>query len=167
MSDGLIREHAPGINSISAGDRAVINISGGQVIGDVGAGASAIVDISGGLFDGQLRASDSSSWLITGGDFSDLLAVQDASLVIMGTGFNHPLGDIVATSGTITGTLEDETPLNVSFGRASTATITLPEPNALAALGSGIAMLALLYRRRIGVNTRRPPTVNHRPHFAF
>ena len=49
----------------------------------------------------------------------------------------------------------------------NSAFVDAPEPNALTALGSGIAMLALLYRRQIGVNARRPPTVNRRPHFAF
>jgi hypothetical protein len=43
----------------------------------------------------------------------------------------------------------------------------VPEPSALTALGSGIAMLVLLYRRRTGVNAHRPPPVNRRPHFPF
>ena len=75
----------------------------------------------------------------TGGDYSR----QDIEGMV-----NFPLGDIVATSGTLTGTLADGTLINIDFARASTATITLPEPSAMTALGSGIAMLALLYRRR-------------------
>ena len=47
------------------------------------------------------------------------------------------------------------------------AFVTVPEPSALMALGAEIAMLAFLYRRRVGVDARRPSTVNRRPYFAL
>ncbi len=62
--------------------------------------------------------------------------------------FDFPYGAIAANSDTLTGILSDGTPINVEFGRASQAVIFLPEPSTLTVLGSGIAMLALLYRRR-------------------
>ncbi len=87
--------------------------------------------------------------ILSGGTIAGSLFALDQSVItIRGSGFNFQMGDIAATSGTLTGFLLDGTPINNPFGRASTATITLPEPSALTALGSGIAMLALLYRRR-------------------
>jgi hypothetical protein len=47
------------------------------------------------------------------------------------------------TTGTLTGTVFDGTPINLDFARASTATITLPEPSGLAGLASGVALLML------------------------
>jgi hypothetical protein len=46
-------------------------------------------------------------------------------VVIFGGFFNFPFGEISSTTGTITGTLADGTPLNANFTRATTATITL------------------------------------------
>ena len=67
---------------------------------------------------------------------------------IHGSDFNLPFGDITATSGTLTGILADGTPLNVDFGRASTATITLvPEPSTALLLAAGLVGLAT--RRRV------------------
>lgn len=101
VTGGIVRQ---------AGGRGLTSISGGDiqdvVTGSV-AGASGFVEISGGTISGQL------------------LALGASSMEIAGTGFNFPLGDISPTTGTLLGTLSDGSALNVSFGRASTATITL------------------------------------------
>jgi hypothetical protein len=57
---------------------------------------------------------------------------------------NAPTDGVVDLSG---GDISDTTTFNSAF-------VTLPEPSALTALGSGISMLAILYRRRSGC---RPP----------
>ena len=135
-------------DKVDLGGLAELSISGGEFAGDLQVHDS-LTNVSGGTFTGLIRASGNALLDISGGlPLGGLLALDDSVVQIFGSGFNFPLGDIVATSGTLTGTLADGTPINVNFGRASTATITLPEPSALTALGSGIAMLALLYRRR-------------------
>jgi hypothetical protein len=84
-------------------------ISGGKILGDITARNPSLTDISGGDLSGNL------------------LALDDSVVRITGTDFNLPLGDITATCGTLTGILADGTPLNLPFGRASTATITLED----------------------------------------
>ncbi len=85
---------------------------------------------------------------IFGGGFPSLVSIDQSTVEIIGSGFNLPLGNITALSGTLTGSLSDGTPLNISFGRASTATITLvPEPNTGLLVMTGILGLAAWRRR--------------------
>jgi hypothetical protein len=94
---------------------------------------------------------------VFGGTLSgDILALASGIITISGSGFNFPFGDLVPLSGTLTGVLSDGTPLNVNFGRASTATITLiPEPTTgLFVVGGLVGMAASSRRRRVGRRTR-------------
>jgi len=134
-----------------------VNIWGGDVTGriqsstDGSTTGTGEIHVYGGAFTNvELRAVDESYIELTGGDFvnSTLLAFDESLVVIYGSGFNYPMGPIPNTTGTLTGTLDDGTPITLPFARASTATIELPEPSALTALGSGVAILALLYRRK-------------------
>jgi hypothetical protein len=119
-----------------------VNVYDGDVTGTVQASQGAEVHILGGtLTDVDLRTLDVAYMEISGGDFVDptLLAFDESWVDISGSGFNYPPGPISSTSGTLTGMLDDGTPITLPFARASTATIELPEPSALTALGSGIA----------------------------
>jgi hypothetical protein len=123
------------------------DISGG-IISELDIEEWADVYVSGGTIERGTSTSDQSILVIDGGTFgSPIIAFGTSYIYIEGSGFNYPYGPIPVSSGTLTGTLSDGTPLDVEFGRASTAVIELPEPSALMALESGIAMLALLYRR--------------------
>ena len=97
----------------------------------------------------ELRATDDGTLNISGGDItSGIIALNDSSVTIFGTGFNLPLGDILGLQGTLTGTLADGSPLNVNFGRASSARITLvPDPSTALLLAAGLVGLAM--RRRL------------------
>jgi hypothetical protein len=157
------------IGSIASGGTALVEISDGIFFGSGNAGGESTVNIHGGefgRFDGTslstinvfggtflegMQFRQSAQVNIYGGDFPGNLpfwAGDTAIITFFGSDFNFPFGDIVATSGILTGTLSDGTPLDVDFVRDPSGTITLPEPNSLTALGSGVAMLALLYRRR-------------------
>ena len=134
----------------NAGGSSIVNIRGGE-FGRYDASSFATFNIFGGTLLGGVQTSGSAEVNFFGGDIIGpglIFAGNTAVITFFGSGFNFPFGDIVATSGILTGTLSDGTPLDVDFVRDPSGTITLPEPTALAALGSGIAMLALLYRRR-------------------
>lgn len=78
-----------------------------------------------------------------------ILAFKTSEITVWGSGFNDPLGDIAAISGTPTGTLADGMALNIDFGRASRATITLvPEPTTALLLAFGLVGLAAGRRPR-------------------
>ena len=139
-----------GADSIFVAGRMDISggVIGGEVVSTITGNLQAVINISGGHFFGRIN-TNGGIYNITGGEFfNDLLCQGSGSITIIGSSFNFPFGDIIPTSGTLTGILADGTPLDVDFFRHSSAMITLPEPSALAALGPGIAMLALLYRRR-------------------
>ena len=126
-----------------------LNFSGGKVREAIEVDDAAVVNLFGGEIVGGLEASGELN--VFGGSIqNDLLALANAVVTIFGNGFNLPFGDITATSGTLTGTLADGAPLNVNFGRASTATITLvPEPPEFVLLVAGAGFLWVLYRRRV------------------
>jgi hypothetical protein len=127
----------------------VVDITGG-IVSEINAEHLAVVVVTGGEIERGAEMLGNSTLEVYGGTWGNHIFAFDTSYVtIWGSQFNYPDGPLVPSSGTLTGVLEDGTPINLDFGRASTATIFLPEPSALAALGSGIAMLALLYRRRI------------------
>ena len=69
----------------------------------------------------------------------------------MGTGFNLPYGPIAATGGILTGTLQDGSPLNLSFSQIHSGQITLvqaPEPGSAAMSALGLFCVALARRLR-------------------
>ena len=85
---------------------------------------------------------------IFGGSIGGVVALGSGTITIAGIGFNLPLGNITATSGTLTGVLLDGSALSVTFGRASTATIMLvPEPSTALLLATELLVLARKRRR--------------------
>lgn len=91
-----------------------VRVSGGVFRGDLHAQQSGVVKISGGLFE------------IPGGTAQPVFRVFENSTVeLTGLSFNQPFGDITSMSGLLQGVLADGTPINVTFLRASTATIRL------------------------------------------
>jgi len=118
-----------------------INIYGGTITGGSDSGLSAnnyffaveavagVVNIFGGSFSTGLNNSVAEYYTGLEGD--------GGTVNIRGTGFNFPYGPISAGSGTLTGTLSDGTPLNLSFYQVRPGEIALvPEP--------GVAALATL-----------------------
>ncbi len=109
------------------------------------------VAIHGGAIPSGTVAIGASLLVIDGGTISNIVAASGtATLRLVGSGFNHPDGPIAGESGTITGTLADATPISVSFVRATTATIELPEPGAASlACVAAMALAALRKRERL------------------
>jgi hypothetical protein len=135
--------------NLRVGDRASLLFGGGHVEGDLVAANFGSAHLVGGHVEGDLVTANYGYASLWGGTIAGSLLALDISLIwIHGSDFNYPTDEIFETSGTLTGTLDDGTPINIPFRRDPSAHIWLPEPSALAALGPGIAMLALLYRRR-------------------
>ena len=105
----------------------VVDIREGEFAARVGSFENSLLTIYGGVFRGALEARESSTLNVWGGTFESgfLLSVDAATLTIFGSGFNFPLGDITAFSGTLTGVLANGTPINNEFGRSSGARIIL------------------------------------------
>jgi len=103
----------------------------------------------GGHVEGDFVTTNLGFAILEGGTIAgSLFALDGSGIWIRGSDFNYPIGEIWEASGTLTGTLLDGTPINIAFEQDLTAQILLPEARALTALGSGIAILGLLYRRR-------------------
>ena len=84
-------------------------------------------------------------------DFYSGIEAEGGVVNIKGTGFDFPYGAISATSGILTGTLADGTPLNLSFNQVHPGEIILiPEPGAatLGALALLLTAGGVLRRRR-------------------
>ena len=115
----------------------------------VTASLTAEVNIFGGSNSGQVFAQNDSSVDVRGGSVArEFVALDGSAISIFGSGFNLPIGDIGARSGTLTGFLSDGTPLNNSFVRATTAKITLvPEPSTALLFATGLATMAVRRRR--------------------
>lgn len=104
----------------------IADTSRGRIVGRVEAAGSATVHITGGEILGQMRARESGEITISGGLIGgDLVSTGNAVVVIFGSEFNHPLGDVAESSGTLTGILADGTPLDTRFRRATDARIAL------------------------------------------
>jgi len=155
-SSGIVNMYGGSAGGLSAQSGSTVNLRGGALSGSVAAhNIGSVANIFGGTFR-RIHTGVAADVFLYGGTlvtdhtgFPALFADEDAILTIFGSDFNFPLGDIVETSGILTGTLADGSPLDADFGRPSTGTITLvPEPSALTVIGPGIAMLSLLYRRR-------------------
>jgi hypothetical protein len=163
-----------GRGELASGDSATIDIFGGNIFGNSSLRDDSVVTIYDGNFDGSVGFANHATGEIHGGafpfaalvyDFAVLSifggdigpglfvtkgqAVADPHLLIYGTGFNFPYGDLTATSGALTGVLSDGTPLDTTFTRGvgSTITLMLPEPSTGLLLGLGLAGLAAMRRR--------------------
>lgn len=149
--------------TIQAGGSSTLTMNGGQVDGFVGAFSAARVAVHGGSMSDVL-ANDRGEIVVTGGTIASTVYARDDSQVwIVGSGFAIDgvptgLGDIVATSGVLTGVLENGDALNVAFRQGElatgqiaplTGTITLaPEPGSGVLVGLGMAWLGGRARRR-------------------
>ena len=110
---------------------ATVTVTGGVVRGEFRILNSGVEIVEGGLLEVGLTASNSSLVDLSGGTVQGLLAATDEAVVtVHGPSFTIPFGDVVSTSGTLQGVLADGTPLDVPFGRATTATITLVQASA-------------------------------------
>ncbi len=109
-------------------DTADVTISGGTFGNPTGisilAQQGATATLNSGVFQGDVRAADDSAVEVLGGSLSDVTATEGAILTLYGSDFvasegGNPVltgyGEIIDQfNGTITGTLSDGTPLNVS-----------------------------------------------------
>jgi hypothetical protein len=126
-----------------------LEISGGQVSASIDTGTSATTVITGGFMGPSILIGAN-----PGGD------IPGGSVIVSGSGFNLPLGEVTALSGTLTGVLTDGTVLNSSFDRCgggcepphlSAGVLTLiPEPSTAALLGLGLVGFAATRRRNRG-----------------
>lgn len=116
---------------------------------------NAIAEIRGGTFTNGPGVTDFAVLHIFGGVIGPSIFTlpgqtpADPRMIIYGSGFNFPFGDLSASSGMLTGTLADGTPLNTSFIRQPGTTITLavPEAGCGPLLGVGLVAWQLLRRR--------------------
>jgi hypothetical protein len=108
-----------------------VNIYGGRVGGYLSSSKEAVINVFGGEFIGDLRAYSEPSQPggginVFGGMISEeLQAIEIGVLTVTGGPFNFPFGDLVPLSGTLSGTLSDGTTINTPFGRSTTARIVL------------------------------------------
>ena len=130
---------------LEVGTRALVTIYEGQI--DEGIVGEATLRLLGGAVNGGLNPGSVADWHVEGGEFDDLVAVSNATVTIVGSDFNYPYGPL-PTSGTLTGTLANGDAVNATFARASTATITLPEPGAEGLVGGLLLLVGLARRRR-------------------
>ena len=127
-----------------AGPTSVSLWTGGAIEGDVEViGVFSYFAFEGGSVGGDLVLEDDGFIAIRGGDLEGQIDARDTSLVeIWGSGFDLPFGDVLASSGTIAGTLLDGRAVSIPFTRAAGATIRLvPEPGAAIATLAAIAAL--------------------------
>jgi hypothetical protein len=103
---------------------------GGEIRGDVTVHDTAYFEVSGGILNGML------------------LALDEGQVLIEADTLNYPPGPIADIQGTLIGTLADGSPINIPFGRASTATITVPELAREAGTLVALAAMAAVDTRR-------------------
>jgi energy-converting hydrogenase Eha subunit B len=126
-----------------------VRVAGGSISGNVIASDDAEAEIVGGTLLAGLLANGQGHATISGGFIASIFARDTSRVDLQGTGWNLPLGDIAAVSGTLTGTLADGTPISATFQRDAGATIHLaPEPGALLLAATSWLALGGLARRR-------------------
>lgn len=87
--------------------------------------------------------------IVSGGHLTEVGVASDGIAVLRGTNFDRPMGTVADTSGRVTGTLADGTPLDASFWRDSEASqLVLPEPGAVACGVAAASALAARARSR-------------------
>ncbi len=129
--------------------RSFFNITGGEVM------LHRLIDetksfISGGRVR-EFRVGSAAYTEITGGSIDTLELTDIATALLFGRDFNFPLGDIAATSGTLTGILNDGSALNMAFTRGENATLRLvPEPGGLGVVLLGVWAVSGRGRRSAG-----------------
>src|SRR5262249_26460208 len=117
-----------------------INVYGGNITAGTSVGGGAAnyleaLEVDGGtlnLHGGSIAAGTANG--VPGPNFFYGIFAGGVSGVVnvYGTGFNRPYGPISTTSGLLTGTLEDGTPLNVIYSEAfpnEIVLIAVPEPS--------------------------------------
>jgi hypothetical protein len=118
--------------------------AGGALAGSVSVTGNSDLLMTGGTIGGDLVATDEAQIRIRGGAIEGQLEAEGTSVIeIIGTSFDLPFGDVLASSGTIIGALLDGTVISVPFTRAAGATIRLV-PEADASLAAAVAFGALL-----------------------
>lgn len=136
-------------------DTSTVNISGGELSDYVvGEGASNVSILGGSIWG--VAARGNSLVDISGGSMRawpqeyGLLADDSSTILLRGTGFNYPYGEIPEASGTLTGFLASGDPLQADFEIYADGSIVLvPEPaTAILSLVAGLAGVACASRRR-------------------
>jgi hypothetical protein len=128
-------------------------ISGNAQVGSIGGTGSMStghLSILGGSIGLHVFSRDGSTIDIRGGTFGmepstglTFRAEDSSTISIYGRSFNFPIGDIPVSVGTLTGVLQDGSPLDYNFASASTAIITLISATPVAPAFPGWAMGAL------------------------
>ncbi len=129
-----------------------VNIYGGTIISNGGFAISANNSAQTNIFGGII--SSNGGWAIQsygmgsmvnvyGGQINGTILPQSSGVVdIFGSGFNYGYGQIGATSGTLTGTLADGTPIDVAFdndgGQIILSANPTPIPASAYLFGSGL-----------------------------
>ena len=130
-------------------EHSIVRLSGGAVAGDLVASDSASAEVQSGSVAGSVVATGNAVITITGGSVVALAARDTARIELHGLAFALPDGDVTELAGTITGTLEDGTPISASYERDATATIRLvPEAGSALAGLAAVASLAALRTNR-------------------
>ena len=127
-----------------------VSIGGGTLGGDLFVDGLAAVEVQSGSLSGTIRAQGSGRVLLQGGSVSGALEMRDDARVwIVGVVSNRPRGLVPQLAGTITGTLADGSPVNLTFLREPNATIAIPEPESALALAAASLALVALARPRV------------------
>ncbi|MBW1688620.1 MAG: hypothetical protein JRS35_26600 [Deltaproteobacteria bacterium] len=175
------------LGALRAHDSSNITVSGGDVA-QLWLHHSSTLTVSGGKLDFLLMAQSVSA-TVSGGDVLQMYAYESSTMTIVGSSFEVdgvpvPYGGLVATIGTLTGTLASGDPISAGFSQGGeescepdcTGTITLApgleavpslSPTGVALLGGlvfGIAVGGLAVQRRSGaLGARRPTHRSSRP----
>lgn len=112
-----------------AEENSVVEIRGGTIdLTESGGGSlttfvaadNSRVDIYGGTFD--------LSWTSRPSHYIGFRSNDNALVTIYGSSFNYPYGSVAASTGTITGTLSDDSPFSLKFDRSGGGGILLAPP---------------------------------------